>query len=189
MAGPAAASAPSPLPEPPPDFAPPSHLRAGNQLFDVSTAGLRAYLETIRTSDPPLYAQLAPDLEKLESRTRLARVALLTGLGVGLASTLYGIIGGKDCPAPSVDDPHFATSSAAWGACNHDNIRTMTTFGLIGAGAFLAGGLAWAAITPGHSDLLALVNKNNRAGREPLRLDLGYDPAQRLAYGGAALVF
>ena len=65
----------------------------------------------------------------------------------------------------------------------------MATFGFIGVGAIIAGGLAASHIAPNRSDLLEVVNKNNRQSREPLRLELGYDPSHQLAFAGAALTF
>jgi hypothetical protein len=64
---------PDPPPLPPPDTTPspaleptpPSHLTVGHQTFDASVAGLRAYLDSIKSTEPKLYAQLAPDVERL----------------------------------------------------------------------------------------------------------------------------
>jgi hypothetical protein len=166
-----------------------THLSAGNQEFDFTVAGLRAYLDSTKSSDPHLYAQLAPDLEHLESRTTAARVALLAGLGLGVASTIYAFGGRKDCVAPPVTDPAFAEHAAAWGACNDDNMRTTVTFTLIGLGSVIAGGAAWLAITPSRSDLFDLVNKHNRVSHTPLQYRIGYDPTRALAYGTATLIF
>src|SRR5215467_60770 len=69
-------------PPPPPDPFPPSttttmvepvavipeHLVFKDQHFDASPAGLRRYLDAIRPTNPQLYAQLAPDVDRLEAR-------------------------------------------------------------------------------------------------------------------------
>jgi hypothetical protein len=167
----------------------PDHLSIGNQQFDASVAGVRAYLETTRSTDPKLYAQLAPDVDRLESRATVARIVLVTGLAAGAASTAYALLGGKDCVAPSVTDPAFSVGMAAWAACNRDEMRRVTTFTLIGIGSIIAGGIGWLALHPGRSDVFELVNKHNRLRPEPLRFQLGYDPVGRLAYGGASLSF
>src|SRR5262245_13063514 len=46
----------------------PTHLRAGNQYYDASVAGLRAYVDSTKATDPQLYAQLAPEVDALEAR-------------------------------------------------------------------------------------------------------------------------
>ncbi len=167
----------------------PSHLSIGDQQFDASLAGLRAYLETTKVSDARLYAQLAPDLDRLESRAETARMVLVAGLVGGVASGLYAFAGQKGCPEPAVTDPDFAAKSAAWGACNQDNIRRIATFTFIGLGSLVAGAVGAWAIYPGRADLLDLVNKHNRLHQEPLRLDLGFDPTRGFAYGGATVAF
>jgi hypothetical protein len=49
--------------------------------------------------------------------------------------------------------------------------------------------IAWNALSPGRSDVLNLVNDHNRISREPLRLQLGYDPTNRLALGCVSTTF
>lgn len=170
-------------------FEPPRHFSLGNQQFDATTAGLRSYLETLRSKDARLYAELDPELHQLEQRRTTAIAVLATGIGIGAASFIYGIAGRDDCPAPSVNDPNFAASTAAWGACNDGNMQRMTAFGLVGLGAMIVGGVVGLAIAPERSDLLGFVNHHNRLSPEPLRLQMGYDPTHRFAYGGAALSF
>ncbi|HEY4393191.1 MAG TPA: hypothetical protein VGP64_03970, partial [Polyangia bacterium] len=76
-----------------------------------------------------------------------------------------------------------------WSSCNEHNVNMMATFGFIGVGAIAAGALAAWAIAPSRSDLLEVVNKNNRQSPEPMRLQLGYDPSRELAFAGASLTF
>jgi hypothetical protein len=212
-AGPATAGAqdlapapPVPIPDPvPPPPAPlfdaspplvvdptapvPSHLTVGSQQFDASVAGLRAYVNGLKSTNPRLFAQLAPDVDRLESKVQTAWTVAGIGVGLGLASILYGVLGQKHCSLPTLSDPNFASKTAAFGSCNDDNTRTLMTLGLLGGGAMLAGGIGAVVVAPKRSDLLEVVNKHNRLNAEPLRLQLGYDPSQRFAYGAATVPF
>jgi hypothetical protein len=167
----------------------PSHLSVGNQQFDASLAGIRAYLETTKSSDPQLYAQLAPDLEQLEAKRTNAIAAFAAGVTATVVVGVVGFAGQADCQSPSVTDPNFGAKSAAWGACNDDNMRRLEIFGALGIAAFVAGTVTALAIAPTRADLMDLVNKHNRLSREPLHFELGYDPTRNYAYGGAAVVF
>lgn len=187
LAAPPDPPSPTPIAEGAPVI--PNHLVAGNQIFEANLTGLRAYLESIKGTDPRLYAQLAPDVERLESKRTAARTALVAGVVAGLAAGIYGFAGRPDCQEPSINDPDFAAKSDAWGACNEHNIKMMATFGFIGVGAIAAGAVAAWALAPSRSDLLDVINENNRQSREPLRLQLGYDPSRDFAFAGAALTF
>jgi hypothetical protein len=165
------------------------HLQLGNQRYDPTLAGLRSYLEGIQSSDPGLYGQLAPDLAHLESRADTAKAVLAAGIVLGLASIIYGVAGGDNCAEPSITDPNFAADTQAWGACNDRNGSKMVTFGALGFGAMLVGGVVAYATWPKHQDLVDLVNKNNRLSKQPLQWQVGYDPTQRFAFGGATVSF
>lgn len=167
----------------------PNHLAVGNQVFEGSVSGFRDYLETKRVSDPRLFAELDPKVAQLESRVTAARAIAVAGLVLGLAATGYAIFGRKTCTAPTITDPSFAADSAAWGACNDDNVHTAGTFGFIGVGAIALGGLGWWLITPKRSDLFDLVNAHNALGRDTMHLQLGYDPTSGLALGGFSTAF
>jgi hypothetical protein len=167
----------------------PSHLAIGNRVFDASASGLRAYIESIRATEPQLYAQLAPDVERLESRQQQAWAVLIAGLIVGVSSTVYAFAGRSTCQLPSVYDPNFAAKIAAWDSCTDHNLDLTAKFAFIGLGALVAGSAGAAVVAPGRSDLLDVLAKNNRSSPEPLRLQLGYDPSHRLALVGAALPF
>ena len=145
----------------------PQNLQVGNQHFDASVTGFRAYIETIKSSDPSLYGQLAPDVVHLESRQDAAKAALAGGIVVGLASMVYGFAGGDNCKDPSITDPNFAADVDAWGACNDRNMSKMATFGFLGLGAIIVGSIVAYASWPNHQDLLDLVNKNNRVSKQP----------------------
>src|SRR3954447_23088845 len=101
----------------------PRHLVAGNQYFDASPVGFQAYLNTMKATNPALYTQLAPDADRLPAPGRVGRTILIAGFAAGLVSAIYGIAARNDCVLPPVTDPNFAADSAAWGACNDDNMR------------------------------------------------------------------
>jgi hypothetical protein len=167
----------------------PNHLVIDNQIFDATPAGFHLYLDSIRATNPGLYGQLAPDAERLEARVTAGRIILIAGFAAGVASTVYGFAGGKDCAMPSATDPNFAADAAAWDACNHDNFVHGVTFSLIGAGLAAAGLVGWAVAMPSRNELLDLVNRHNRASPQPMQLQLGYDPIQHLARAGALFTF
>ena len=176
------------VPSPPPHVIP-SHLAIGNRVFDGSVTGLRAYIESIKTTEPQIYVQLAPDVERLEARRWASYGLVVLGLTAGAASTIYGFAARSTCQQPSVYDPNFATKSAAWGSCTDHNLNMTAEFTFIGIGVATAGAIAAAVVAPHRSDLLEVIDKNNRQSPEPLRLQLGYDPERKLAFAGAALTF
>lgn len=167
----------------------PAHLEVGNQVFDGSLSGFRTYLDTTRATNPQLFSQLDPQVRKLESQAAAARGVAVAGMVVGLVSGVYAVAGQKTCNEPQLTDPHFAADSQAWGACNSDNGSHIATFMLLGIGSFALGWIGWYALSPGRSDVLNLVNEHNRISHEPIRLQLGYDPTNRLALGGVSTVF
>ena len=171
------------------NYPPPTHLTVGDQIFDGSVAGLRAYLDTTQATDPQLFAQLSPDLERLESRLTTATAVAAVGATVGLAAIAYSVMGRKTCTPPVVTDPDFAAGMQRWGACNDDNMQTSVTAGMIGFGALLAGGVGWLAIAPGRSDIMSFMNRHNALGREPIRFQIGYDPSRGLAHSGVTFSF
>ena len=88
LGAPADTTTPSPAPPADPiQLLPANHVilqqqarfSVGNQYYLDSVAGLRTYLETIRPTNGPLYAQLAPDVERLEAKRSAAYAAMLTG--------------------------------------------------------------------------------------------------------------
>lgn len=172
-----------------PTYVVPDHLQVGDMVFDGSLAGFRAYLDTRRTTDPQLFAQLDPQVRQLESRTSSARTVLVLAAVVGLGSIAYAILGQQSCPDPQVTDPNFSAEMQTWSTCSRDNVSHLGIFTGLGVGALAAGGIAWWALSPDRADLMNLVNENNRLGHEPMRLQLGYDPTTRLAEAGVAGTF
>jgi len=178
---------------PPPAIRPtyqvPAHLEVGNQVFDGSLSGFRTYLDTTRATNPQLFSQLDPKVRDLESQATAAGAVAVAGLVVGLASGVYAAAGQKTCNGPPITDPNITADLQAWGACNSDNGTHIATFMLLGLGSILVGGIGWYALSPGRSDVLKLVNEHNRISHEPIRLQLGYDPTNRLALGGVSTAF
>ncbi len=181
--------------EPPPLWTPaptpalvvePGHLQthrlgtidAGARQFDDSVAGLRSYLESIRSTSPEIYLRLDPELGRLEAKRKTATIILVGGLALGTAATIYAFAGAKDCSALDTS----GASRAAWSHCNDDNFDKTAAFTLIGASSVAVGLLAWFLINPDRSDLIDFVNDHNRLSPRPLRWDLGYDPQRQLAY-------
>jgi hypothetical protein len=177
------------MPAPPPPHLIPSHLAIGNRVFDASVSGLRAYIESIKATEPQLYAQLAPDVERLESKQEASLAVLGIGLTAAVASTIYAFAGRSTCQEPSINDPNFSAKAAAWGSCNQQNADMTAEFLLVGVVAATAGIFGAFAVAPHRSDLLQVLDKNNRQSPEPLRLQLGYDPGRKRAFAGAVLTF
>jgi hypothetical protein len=168
---------------------PPAHLEVGNQVFDGSLSGFRTYLDTQRATNPQLFSQLDPQVRDLESQATAARGVAVAGMVVALVSIVYAVAGQKTCNGPPITDPNITADLQAWGACNSDNGTHIATFMLLGVGSFTLGWIGWYALSPGRSDVLSLVNAHNRISHEPIRLQLGYDPTNRLALGGVSTVF
>jgi len=166
----------------------PTHLTAGGQSYDPSPAGLRAYLSSIQTTQPALFAALDPKVARLESRQRTAWLLLGAGAGVSIAAMVYAFAGRKSCPEPSVTDPNFEAATRAWSACNDDNQTHLMTFSLLGGGALLAGGIAALVTAPSRADVFDVVNDHNRSSPSPLQWEVGYD-AHHVAYASARLAF
>src|SRR5262249_4100731 len=95
----------------------PTHLEIGNQYFDASPAGFRNYLETIKSSNPQLYAQLSPDVDRLQSQQATAFTLLAVGAVAGIATGVYGFATRSSCVEPPLSDPNFGADSQAWGDC------------------------------------------------------------------------
>ena len=168
----------------------PTHLTVGDNVFEGTFAGLRAYLDMTKITDPKLYAELSPELERLESRVATGYAVFAVGATVGLAATAYAIVGRADCPQPQVTDPNFSVSVDRWAACNDKNMRLTMTASLLGLGALVAGAVGGMAIAPGRSEMMSFVNRHNGlGGREPIRFQLGYDPSRRFAHSGVAFSF
>jgi hypothetical protein len=168
----------------------PTHLTVGDNVFEGNFAGLRAYLDMTKITDPALFAQLSPELERLESRVAMGYGIFAVGATVGLAATVYAFVGRTDCPTAQLTDPNFSAAVDRSFACHEQNMRMTLTASLIGLGAVAAGAVGGLAIAPGRSEMMSFVNRHNGlGGREPIRFQLGYDPSRRFAHSGIAFSF
>ena len=168
----------------------PTHLTVGDNVFEGNVAGLRAYLDMTKITDPKLFADLSPELERLEARVATAYGVFAVGATVGLAATAYAIFGQTDCPMAQLTDPNFSAAVDRSFACHERNMRMTLTASLIGLGAVVAGAVGGLAIAPGRSEMMSFVNRHNGlGGREPIRFQLGYDPSRRFAHSGVAFSF
>lgn len=167
----------------------PARLVVENRSFDASPAGFRQYLEMIRWKNPELYWQLSPDVSRLESRALLPNRLAIPTFAVGVAAILVSTFVSKDCRRPPVTDPNFAADSAAWRACNHDDLVRFAAIGLTGAAIATAGLFTTFALTPSRDDIRDLVDRHNRISPRPMQLKIGYDPARHLAGAGVNLSF
>jgi hypothetical protein len=167
----------------------PSHFTVGDQVYDGTIPGLRSYLESIRGTEPELYAKLSPDVDRMQSRVRTAALLLGAGVLAGVGTTVYGAATRPDCVLPPAGDPGFAAKVDQWSSCNDRGTQRFMTFTGIGLGLLLAGGISAMAIAPRRSDTLAFVNRHNSLSPRPMRFDLGYDPARRFAHAGATFSF
>jgi hypothetical protein len=116
------------------------HLRVGHQTFDASVAGLRAYLDTIKSSDPNIYRQFDADVARLESKKTVAEIALLGGVALGVAGFDYWLMGGETGRTP---------------------------IAALGIGALLVGSMIALVNWPGRQDLLDVINRHNRVTAPP----------------------
>ena len=158
-------------------------------MFDGSVGGFRTYLDSKRMADPQLFGALDPRLQELESRTNTALTVFAAGVVVGVASTVYAFAGRDACNEPTVTDPSFAAKIQAWGDCNSRNQTHLAIFTAVGLGVITLGGVGAYLVAPHRADVLNLVNEHNRISHDPIRLQLGYDPAHRLALGGFSTTF
>jgi hypothetical protein len=167
----------------------PSHFSVGDQYYDGSIRGLQSYLESIRTTEPDLYAKLSPDVQRMNSQMQTAAVFLGLGLVGGLGTTIYGIASRPSCPDPVLGDPNFATQVREAGACTERGMQRMMTFSLIGTGVMVTGLIGAMVVAPNRWDYFNFMNRHNALSPRPMRFQLGYDPNRRFAHAGATFSF
>ncbi len=167
----------------------PNHFCIGNQYYEASVGGLRAYVESIRTVHPDLYARLDPQVSGLEKLRAAAIGVLVGGIVAGGVSIVYAFASQKTCNEPQIGDPAFGAKSQAWGDCNHDNMIRRGTFSLIGLGSIALGFVGSLVIAPGRSALMQVVNEHNRMSPQPIRWELGFGSSNRVAQGTLSIAF
>jgi hypothetical protein len=170
----------------------PEHFQGGEQYYDFSLRGLRLRLDSMKEVDSATYARLDDELSGLERRRNATYVlfgaaiaAPLVGLGVFAALRSQ-----ESCPPmPSAMSPNFEAASSAWFECNRAQNEVDFTPIAISAGVSVAAMVTALIVAPKRSELLEFVNLHNRLTREPIRWQLGYDPARRSAFAGATVHF
>jgi hypothetical protein len=167
----------------------PNHLAIGDQYYEASVAGLRNYLDSIRTVRPDLYAQLDPKVSELESRQTAAIGVLVAGVVAGGASIVYAFAGRDTCNDPQLGDPAFNEKVRQWGDCNDANMSKTATFIVIGLGTMAAGLVGAAIVAPGRSDLMQILNEHNRSSPEPMRWEVGYSVTNRMTQATLTFTF
>jgi hypothetical protein len=160
------------------------HLAVDTRSFSASVDGFRAYLETMRSTNPALYARLVPDVERLEKRQRIELTVLITGMSLGLASVAVAayaaITDVRDCPT---------APPSAWTACDDRHVHTFATFGLIGATLIFGTMITSVALSPGRAELQELVDKHNRDCPHLIHLEVGYTSSLHFAAAGLTFSF
>jgi len=169
----------------------PEHFQAGEQYYDFSLRGLRLRLDSMK-GDSATYARLDDELSGLERRRNASYVLLGTAVVAPLVG--WGVFAAlrsqQSCPPmPSAMSPNFEAASNAWFECNRAQSEFDFTPIAIGAGVSVAALVTALIVAPKRSEMLEFVNLHNRLTREPIRWQLGYDPARRSAFAGATVHF
>jgi hypothetical protein len=167
----------------------PSHFSVGDQYYDGTIWGLRSYLESIRTTEPDLYAKLSPDVDRMNSQMTTAAAFLGLGLIGGLGTAVYGIASRPSCAEPVLGDPNFARQVSELSSCHERGMQRMMVFSLIGTGVLVTGLIGAMAVAPNRWDYFNFMNRHNSLSPRPMRFQLGYDPTRRFAHAGATFSF
>jgi hypothetical protein len=170
----------------------PEHLRVGEQYYDFSLRGLRLRLDSMKEIHATTYARLDEELSALERRRTASYV--LVGAAVAAPLVSWGVSAAlrsrQTCPdMPSAWSPNFDADRKAWFECNQSQNDFDFTPIAIGAGISVVAFVTALIVAPKRSEMLEFVNLHNRLTGEPIRWQLGYDPARRSAFTGAAIHF
>ncbi len=157
-----------PPPPPPPVAAVPAmphSFTVSGQYYDASLSGVREFVETYRTTDPQLYAQLDAKAADLEAMRTRGWIVGLTTAAVGIGTLVGGIALYKP-PAPgSTQTPDFTPVLVA---------------GCVGVPLILLSYYIGNAFAPGRTDFMDFVNYHNRLNpTHPLSWQLGWNPTAR----------
>ena len=159
-------------------------------MFNASTGGFRAYLETMKSDNPALYAQLVPDLEQIERRQAISNRLVFVTIGVSAATVLAfcTVLMLDDCRWPPDGDPNHAEDLAAANACDHRyTVRALSILG-VGLGLTIAGVATMSALDP-DKPLLDLMNKHNRLSPRQMRIQVGWAANVHAANAGLTFTF
>lgn len=149
----ASAIAPAPPAMMPSAPAAASNFQQGNQYYDGSVSGLSDYMVDLKGQDSRVHAELAADLESIQSKRMWSYIApavlAIGGIGLEIAGAGNGSI------------PAMATGSLM----------------------LLASVPAYWLLAPGRSDYLNFINKHNRLRPgSPLKLNMGMLPGTGAVY-------
>jgi hypothetical protein len=136
-------SGPDELPSAPaPDDAEGYVSLSADDLAQLSLGGFRRYLNRIRATDAELFAQLDPQTAALEERDTVADVIFGTATSVSVAALVAAVPVYTEIGAPTGSD---------------------VAIGLVVAGlsTFALGVIIQAIVRPGHSDLVALIDRHD----------------------------
>jgi hypothetical protein len=151
----------------------PHSFTVSGQYYDASLSGVREFVDTYRTTDPQLYAQLdakASDLEAMRTRGWIVGV---TAAAVGVATLVGGFMLYKPPPAGSTQTPDFTPLYVGAG---------------VGIPLILFSYWIGNAFAPGRTDYMDFVNYHNRLNpNRPLTWQLGWNPAARGPMIGATV--
>jgi hypothetical protein len=156
-----------PPPPPPPVGVPalPHSFTASGQYYDASLSGVRSFVETYRTIDPQLYAQLDAKASDLEAMRTRGWIVGLTTAGIGAAMVVGGFLLYKP---------------PAYGSAQTPDFTPLLVGGCIGLPLLVFSYYIGNAFAPGRTDFMDFVNYHNRLNPDhPLTWQLGWNPAAR----------
>lgn len=175
---------------------PPSSLTVGDQYYTADWDGFRKYLDTLRASEPRVYAALSPKLGEIEDQRTLGNIVIWSGIGIGTGLAIWGFskmatgLDQSECdklPIGSTERDHCDDQKMEEWEGETDEGLAFVGAGLGVATLGIVGGIL---LKPGRSELLDLVNEHNRTRPgQPMRLQLGFDPRSPRAHVGLALAF
>ena len=171
---------------------PPRHFVIDGEplMFNASTGGFRAYLETMKSDNPALYAQLVPDLEQIERRQAIGNTLVFVTFGVSAATVLAfcTVLMLDDCRWPPAGDPNHAADVAAAMAC--DRRYELPALAILGVGvALTAAGAATMSALDAEKPLVDLMNKHNRLSPRQMRIQVGWSTNVHAANAGLTFTF
>jgi len=170
------------FPGAPPAIVPPSHMYGAtiapgqtapgahlmgpdHQFFEFNVSGMRDYLDSIKEIQPRLYAEVLPELERLERQRTMGRLVIGGGVVVAVigAASFLSSIPGPDSSNFGANGPGSVAKAAS---------LYITGIGIAAVGYFF--------VLPDRKDLLKFLNKHNSVSPErAIRLQLGLAPAPR----------
>lgn len=153
---------------PPPVYAAPTSVCAGDQYYDLSVDGLEKYMDALKASNAEAYGKLVPEFAKLQDDKELANWLMIGTLTAGTALTVVGVasVGSKDSD-------------------NRSYAAMISGLALLSATPFIP---VW--FGPGREDYMDFINQHNRlVPQQPLKMNIGLRLLDEGAMGIVALSF